>query len=383
MYLSVDENEVICVTDPAELVEQGTNPVLWDVVLMTTKLPDAEKGLKAFQQLRKARPEVPIVGACDMEHVFQMVHYLSGGMRSYVLRDANGDFVFLLSITLENVVAAVRAEREQHVVERLRDEVDSVRKLQESIIPSDLSVAKGYQLCARYEQSQVQVVGGRPVVMAGGDYYDVFSLDENTVVVLVGDASGHGMKACMSIMTMHTLVRMLRSQAYKDPASFLATVNRHLCEQSIVQSEGGFITLLYGVLKTDTHEFHWASAGHPPPLLHILETDMVVPLGTDESGGMPLAIYPDAEYEGCISHVPPGSRLMLYTDGLLEAFTDIDDHHTEYGMTGVTATLQKFRTEPLPLAFQALFDDSNAFTGGAGRHDDTSIVLLERLSSSA
>jgi phosphoserine phosphatase RsbU/P len=380
MYLSVDENQVVIATASDALLAEVAKPIPWDIILMTTRLPDIEGGYGTFEQIRRRRPEVPIVGACDMEHVFHMARFLSAGMRSYIPRDKNGDYVFLLAMTIDNVVAAVRAEREQKVVERLREEVDSVRKLQESIIPRDLSVAEGYQICARYEPSQVNVVGGKPVVMAGGDYYDVFSLDESTVVVLVGDASGHGMKACMSIMTMHTLVRMLRSQEYKDPASFMEAVNRCLCEQSIVQSEGGFITLLYGVLKTDKNELHWCAAGHPVPMIHNLEKDTIEPLGSDEASGMPLAIYPEAEYQSCVSKIPPGSRVLMYTDGLIEAFTDQDDHHVEFGIPGVVDVLKAHRDKPLNDAFQSLFDKSNAFTQGAGRHDDTSVVLLERLS---
>src|SRR5262249_62166638 len=83
--------------------------------------------------------------------------------------------------------------------------MDGVRKLQEDTIPRSLPLPPGYQIAARYEPSQVQVVGDRPVVMAGGDYYDGFRPDERTLVRLIGDASGHGLEARLSIMAMHTL----------------------------------------------------------------------------------------------------------------------------------------------------------------------------------
>jgi phosphoserine phosphatase RsbU/P len=67
---------------------------------------------------------------------------------------------------------------------------------------------------ARYESSQIRVLGDRPVVMAGGDYYDVFSFDDGQVVLVLGDAAGHGVKACMSIMTMHTLISMIRDRRF-------------------------------------------------------------------------------------------------------------------------------------------------------------------------
>src|SRR5204863_413226 len=76
-------------------------------------------------------------------------------------------------------------------------------------IPRGLEPPPGYRAVARYEPAQVTSMGGQPVIMAGGDYYDLFKANDHTLVALVGDASGHGLKACMSIMTMHTLVRML------------------------------------------------------------------------------------------------------------------------------------------------------------------------------
>jgi serine phosphatase RsbU (regulator of sigma subunit) len=303
---------------------------------------------------------------------------MTHGLRAYLIRDAAGDFVFMLRSILESTVDSVRAERERIVAERLRQEVESVRRLQESIIPNDLVSPDGYHLVARYESSQIQVLGGQPVVLAGGDYYDAFMLDDETLVLLLGDASGHGMKACMSIMTMHTLIRTMRNEGYRDTAAFVAEVNRRLCEQDIVHDEGGFITLLFAILRADSHEFQWTSAGHPSPLLHELEEDRIRPLGTVDDGGLPLAIVPDAEYDAHVATIPPNSRLLLYTDGLEEAFPGEKAIHREFGRAGAARVLQACRAQSLEETLQALFDESHAFTDGAGRHDDTSVVLLER-----
>src|SRR5262249_35485183 len=160
-------------------------------------------------------------------------------------------------------VEARRADEARKLAERLREEMDGVRRLQESIIPQGLKPPPGYKIAARYEPSQVHVVGDRPVVMAGGDYYDVFCPDEHTMIVLRGDASGPGLKACMSIMAMHTLVRMIHGNYYRDTAAFVAEINQRLCDNSIVQSDGGFITMFYASIDTRDHTMTWTSAGHP------------------------------------------------------------------------------------------------------------------------
>src|SRR5207253_10093015 len=173
---------------------------------------------------------------------------------------------------------------------QLRQAIEGVRTLQEAIIPHGLVPPTGYKIAARYEPAQVTVLGGKPVVLAGGDYYDLFCPDGHTLTALIGDASGHGLKACMAIMTMHTLVRMLAGERFRDTAAFVTEINQRLCENSIMQSGGGFITLLYASVDTTTHRVSWASAGHPPPLMHCLDSDEVTQVGANSDGGLPLGI---------------------------------------------------------------------------------------------
>jgi serine phosphatase RsbU (regulator of sigma subunit) len=305
---------------------------------------------------------------------------MTGGMSAYVIRDANGDYLFMLLNVLETTVEATRAAREQEVLERLREEIDSVRKLQGSMIPQHIDAPQGYEMCARYEPSQIRVFGGRPVTMAGGDYYDVFNLDDNNIVLLVGDASGHGMKAAMSIMVMHTLVRMIRTQRYQDTAAFVVEINNQLADMTIVNEEGGFITLLYAILRLDKHEMQWTSAGHPLPLLQDLDTGEIRPMAEGDPSGLPLAVVPGADYETITTPLPPRCRILLYTDGLAEAFPEgSDDAVLQFGEKGIIRTLQETTDLSVSDTMERLFHDSNEFTQGFGRHDDTSVVLVERL----
>jgi sigma-B regulation protein RsbU (phosphoserine phosphatase) len=384
MYLGIDDNEVTTLIGPETVRNHLQNPGQFDIVLMPITLPDPETGFAIFGDIQKTWPESPIVGACHSVDVFRIVRFMANGMSAYVIRDAAGDYMFMLQAILDSTVDAVRAARDQQLAQKLREEVESVRKLQESVIPKHLEAPHGYAICGRYEPSQIRVLGGHPVTMAGGDYYDVFTLEDDKIVMLVGDASGHGMKAAMSIMTMHTLVRMIRTQKYKDTSHFVEEINRQLYEQSIVNEEGGFITMLYAILDVNNGELEWTSAGHPPPLLHDLTTGEVYPLGPEDAGGLPLAVLDDAEYETYKSKIPNNIRLLLFTDGLEEAFPEgVIDKHNQFGVEGIVRTLKASSKRSIQETLQALFDDSNAFTKGSGRHDDTSVVLLERRENGA
>jgi serine phosphatase RsbU (regulator of sigma subunit) len=378
LYLTNDDNYLLTTTDPEEAFNAFSTEGGWEVMVLSVRLPDIDASHNLFRRCRTLRPEVPIICGCNPDDIYRLARFMVGGMKSYILRDKNGDFLFLLAAMLESVTEWVRAEREQTIAGKLREEVESVRKLQETMIPKDVNPPQGYRVVACYEPSQVRVIGGQPVTMAGGDYYDLFTLAKDRFVVLVGDASGHGMKACMSVITMHTLVRMLRDDKHLSPADFVAMVNRNLCSQTVVNSDGGFITLVYGILLADTNEFYWCSAGHPPPIIQNMITGQIHAVADEDIGGVPLGIDDTAEYMEHKFVIPPQSRLLIYTDGLIEAFPESAGRHEEFGVKGVLETMKNSLDKPIDLALRALFDDSNTFTRGSGRHDDTSAILIER-----
>ena len=376
-YLGVDGNDVTMTTSPAGFRAAIESRQSTDILLMTIGLPDPKAGFELFELVREYYPDAPVVGACMPSDVFRVVRFMANGMCAYVTRDAGGDYMFMLLAIMENSLDSVRAAREKEFAKRLREEVESVRKIQESVFPTNLKAPPGYRICGRYESSQIRVVGGKPVLLAGGDYYDVFTLSDGNVALLVGDATGHGMKSCLSIMTMHTLVRMMRRHEYRDTAHYVEEINKELCEQSIVTKEGGFITLLYGILNATTQTFQWSAAGHQPPLLQDLSTGTIEPLGGQDAGGLPLAVDEDGEFETYLCNLPDNFRLLLYTDGLEEAFPEGDDKN-QFGVEGIIRTLAESVNLSLEDTMQRLFDESNKFTQGTGRKDDTSVLLLER-----
>lgn len=253
LYLAAGGGNEVTLTNQTDAFLAQANEHDWDVVLLTLTFPTTENGFVVFEMVQQLQPGVPVVLACRPTEMINLPRFLIRGLRFYVFRDVQGDFLFLVLSTLESAISVAKAEEARRLAEMLRQEIEGVRLLQEAIIPRGLQPPPGYAAAARYEPSQVTLLGDRPVVMAGGDYYDLFCPDPHTLAALIGDASGHGLKACMAIMTMHTLVRMLAGERFRDTAAFVTEINQRLCENSIVQSDGGFITLLYASLDTTTH----------------------------------------------------------------------------------------------------------------------------------
>ena len=379
LYLSAGDNEARVCLD-ADALKARAREGGWEVVFLAMTFPrTAEEGYAVFAELQADPNPLPIVLGCRAADTIGLVKFLTHGLRFYLIRDERGDYMFLALSCLESAIAAVRAERGKQLAARLREEMDGVRRLQESIIPRGISMPPGYGIAARYEPAQVSIVGDNPVVMAGGDYYDVFRPDDNTLVLLIGDASGHGLKACMSIMAMHTLIRMLAGDRFRDTAAFVTEVNDRLCENSIIQSGGGFITLFYAAIDTRTHVMEWTTAGHPLPLLHLADGDAVRPIGDGSEGGMPLGVASGMPYDAARLELPRGGRVLLYTDGLADAFPmDAREGHAAFGVGGISAALRACRGRAVEATLDHLFEASHAFTRGAGRVDDTSVVLVDR-----
>jgi serine phosphatase RsbU (regulator of sigma subunit) len=376
LYLTIGNNETAVCRSEKELIERA-NEDRWDIVLLSQTLPRVEDGFSAFTKLQQALPDAPVVLACRLNEMISLPRFLTNGLRSYIIRDDRGDFIFLILSSLESTVEAVQAERSRKLAERLREEMDGVRKMQETIIPRDIQSQEGYRVVARYEPSEVTIEGDQPVVLAGGDYYDVFRIDDRTLVVLVGDASGHGLKACMSIVTMHTLIRMVSADRYRSTASFVKEINRRLCDNSLVQSGGGFITLYYAAIDTIDQQITWSSAGHPLALMQNMLTNEVTTIGTSADTGLPLGITGDFEYCSCTTPFPENHRLLIFSDGLTDAFSPKSIPHKLFGNDGVIQTMRDNKEKPVAEMLEQLFATSRAFTQGAGRHDDTSVVLVE------
>ena len=177
----------------------------------------------------------------------------------------------------------------------LEQEFRQGRELQRILIPEKLPEIQGFAMTCAY----------RPAQEIGGDFFQVIPIDSDTTLILLGDVSGKGLRAAMTVSWILGAARMLVEQS-SNPAEILAGLNRQLCGRVQV----GFTTAI--ALRLDRNGCCFvATAGHPAPFLNQSELDL--------PGALPLGIMPDTEYEETAIALRTGDYLMLYTDGLLEA----------------------------------------------------------------
>jgi sigma-B regulation protein RsbU (phosphoserine phosphatase) len=237
--------------------------------------------------------------------------------------------------------------------------------LQRTLLPPALPVVPGLELACHYRTASVHDVGG--------DFYDVFPVDEGRWVFFLGDVCGKGPDAAtVTALARHTL--RAAAQIDPDPVTVLSTLNTVLL--SDVAAGSRFCTALIGLLTPQENggfTVTVASGGHPSAY-HVRpdESDSVWVKAVRPKGGMLVGAFPEAHFAQSTFPLAPGEGLFLYTDGLTEARTAEGAMLGEDGLTGFLHQ----RTGPLTAT--ALVDDTvallDALPEGVG--DDVALLTL-------
>ena len=175
--------------------------------------------------------------------------------------------------------------------------------LQRSVLPSSLPRVDGVELAARYLPGSAQLD-------VGGDWFDALQLPDGKLALVVGDVVGKGVQAAASMAQLRNAIRAFSVDRLK-PSSVLMRLNR-LADEVLDTS---FATLAYLALEPDTGVCRLASAGHPPPA--VAYPDGRVEL-IESARGLPLGTGIRTTYRQALFELPPGSVIVLYTDGLIE-----------------------------------------------------------------
>jgi sigma-B regulation protein RsbU (phosphoserine phosphatase) len=206
-------------------------------------------------------------------------------------------FAFFLGC-LGYVAARRTIQRDQQLSE-IQKELDVARRIQLSILPTQFPPSPHFEIAVRY----------LPMTSVAGDFYDYVLSGNGAAGLLIADVSGHGVPAAL-IASMVKLAAASQRDAARDPAQFLLGMNRVL--HGNTQSQ--FVTAAYVYVDSQERLLRYSAAGHPPMLL--LRGGQVHEI---EENGLMLGAFDFAAYVTATRDLLPGDRLLLYTDGLIEA----------------------------------------------------------------
>jgi serine phosphatase RsbU (regulator of sigma subunit) len=212
--------------------------------------------------------------------------------------DTYGIACFVLA---QGVVTARRFFADQRELAAVEHELETARTIQTSILPREVPPIAGLRIAVRY----------LPARTVAGDLYDFQPVDAAQLGVLIADVAGHGVSAAL-IASMTTVAFASQKPHAADTARTLAEMNRVLCGHF----ESRYVTAAYVFFETARRALRYSLAGHPPPLLWRAAAQAIEKL---EAGSIVLGLLENAVYESTEVPIEPGDRLILYTDGLLEA----------------------------------------------------------------
>ena len=240
---------------------------------------------------------------------------------------------------------------------RIDKELEYAKQIQISALPKNFPVDEDYDLYA-------QMIAAKEV---GGDFYDFYKLNDNTIAFLVADVSGKGIPAAMFMMTAKTIIKDLAESGL--PVNEIFTkANEKLCENN---ESGMFVTAWMGILDTTTGNLQFANAGHNPPLLMRSSGSFEY---LKSRAGFVLAGMEGINYRANELTLGQGDRLFLYTDGVTEA-TDVDNKLYGEGrlLEYFNANTEVKAKDLLPM----LKGNIDEFVGEAPQFDDITMLMFD------
>jgi serine phosphatase RsbU (regulator of sigma subunit)/anti-sigma regulatory factor (Ser/Thr protein kinase) len=248
--------------------------------------------------------------------------------------------------------------------ERIESELRIARDIQMGILPKTFPPFP--------ERPELDIHAAiEPAREMGGDLYDFFFVDDDTLCFLIGDVSGKGVPAALFMAVTSTLVKAV-AQGSHDPSEILAKVNDDLSQEN---ESCMFVSLFLGMLDLRSGAVRYANAGHNPPLVMPRDARAAyLPVIGDPVAG-PLQ---GASYTAQHLTLRPGDAMLLYTDGVTEAMNDRGE------MFGTERLLEQVGRAGAGNAAQlvsSVREEVAVFTGGAQQSDDIAVLVLRVVGS--
>ncbi|GAB4547155.1 MAG: hypothetical protein Tsb0013_06660 [Phycisphaerales bacterium] len=240
---------------------------------------------------------------------------------------------------------------------RLQDQLDQIASIQRALLPDALPDVPRLAMAASYLTSNE----------AGGDYYDVFPVGDGRWALMIADVSGHGAGAATVVAMMSSIIR-----GYHDLARGPSAVFRHLNEQLVRRRiESNFVTAFLGYWDPASGSLEYVNAGHHAPLVRDADGSIAALTGEHD---IPLGILADAAYPTNTSTLGAGQTVILFTDGITEAFSPPPENE----MFGTERMAQGLRTcsgEP-QCVIAHIHDALYEHTKSRSRDDDQTILTF-------
>ena len=264
----------------------------------------------------------------------------------------------------QNMIAAALRKLEsanqklEEVNKNITRELEMAALLQKSLIPTSLPANKFLQFAFHFE----------PMGFVGGDYYDIIDLGGERKGVIVADVSGHGVSSAF-IATMLKISFVNFAAENLSPSKLLYKLNKTYCD--LIQTSD-YVTAFYAVFDPVKRKMTYSGAGHPRPLLLCRKTDTIDFL---RSKGFFLGMFEGAEYTDTTIDFTRGDRYLVYTDGIIEAYSE--EKKKQFGSKELLRGFEMYRNKPIDILLNSIISDVKKFMKKSQFYDDLAMVAVE------
>lgn len=267
------------------------------------------------------------------------------------------------ALALSNAQLSAQVAEEAARREKLNREIEIAREVQERLFPQRLPEIAGLRYFGHC----------RTALGVGGDYYDFLALPEGKLGVALGDVSGKGIAAALTMASLQASIRAEAMRAGDDLAGLIARVNNMVYDAS---SEDRYATLFYAQFDPASRQLTYVNAGHCAPILlrHGATSDTIERL--DKAGGTVVGLVPDAPYDQAQVTLCPGDLLVIYTDGFSEAMSP---QLEEWGEERLLEAVRSCDSLSPKDAVTKIMQAADAFANGAPQSDDMTLVILRAI----
>ncbi len=265
-------------------------------------------------------------------------------------------------------VAAIAAQTVEHAhlhqralrLDQRERELATAKEVQLHFLPSRPPEVPGYQFFDYYRAAED----------VGGDYFGYVPLSEGRWAVALGDVSGKGVSAALLMARLCSEVRFCLATT-PDLTEAVHRLNLELAAPSI---EDRFVTFLLCVIDPHQHTLTVLNAGHMPPLCLRAASGQIESLG-DVEAGRPLGFDTTARYQAFQTQLEPGDLLVMYTDGITEATSVVDDY---YGLNRLRDAVSS-ASATCEGVCRKILSDVDRFTIGSTQSDDICLIGFGRV----
>ncbi len=331
------------------------------IILSDINMPEMD-GLTLLLKLKELKnpslKTVVVSAYGDMENIRTA---MNRGAFDFLTKPINfQDLELTINKTIDELALQRKALIEHDQLISIQRDLNVAREIQKGILPQ---VFPPYPDRTEFDIF-ASMVAAKEV---GGDFYDFFMIDNDRLGFVIGDVSGKGIPAAIFMAVSRTLIRATGLKGMS-AGECLFFVNNLLCNESVSCM---FVTVFYGILNTKTGELEYANAGHNPP--YILKNSGGIQM-LESTGDIVLGVFEDKQFATKNIQLQPQDGVLLFTDGVTEAFNLKNEVYGEPRLEQLIATFKDFTAE---MAVNAIVADVDNFAHGATQSDDITMLFLK------